>query len=72
MHASDWFDLMKPPAPKQPDLFLSPADLAARWKVSKMTLHRWRKDNKIRALHIGRQVRFALSEIEQFESQAGA
>jgi len=52
--------------------FLSPADLAARWQVSKMTLHRWRRDNKIRALHIGRQVRFALSEIEQFESQAGA
>jgi excisionase family DNA binding protein len=40
--------------------------------VSKMTLHRWRRDNKIKALHIGRQVRFALSEIERFEAEARA
>lgn len=37
-----------------------------------MTLRRWRKAGKIRALHLGRQVRFALSEVERFESEAQA
>lgn len=53
-------------------LFLTPAELSRRWMVSKMTLHRWRRDNKIKSLHIGRQVRFALSEVERFEAQARA
>jgi len=52
--------------------FLSPAELSQRWKVSGMTLRRWRADNKIRALHIGRQIRFAVSEIERFEAEASA
>ena len=55
---------------KQPASFLTPSELSTRWKVSKMTLHRWRRDNKIRALHVGRQVRFALSEVERFEAEA--
>ena len=63
---------MKTNPSKQASLFLSPAELSSRWQVSKMTLHRWRKDNKVRALHIGRQVRFALAEIERFESEAQA
>jgi excisionase family DNA binding protein len=50
--------------------FLSPAELSQRWKVSGMTLRRWRADNRIRALHIGRQIRFAVSEIERFEANA--
>jgi excisionase family DNA binding protein len=37
-----------------------------------MTLRRWRHDNKIRALQIGRQVRFAIAEIERFEREAQA
>jgi excisionase family DNA binding protein len=49
---------------------LSPAELSQRWKVSGMTLRRWRADNRIRALHIGRQIRFAVSEIERFEANA--
>jgi excisionase family DNA binding protein len=56
----------------QPAVFISPTELSRRWMVSKMTLHRWRRDNKIKALHIGRQVRFALSEIERFEAEARA
>lgn len=56
----------------EPAKFLSPAELSKRWKVSGMTLRRWRADNKIRALHIGRQIRFAVSEIERFESNAQA
>jgi excisionase family DNA binding protein len=55
-----------------PPLYLSPAELSARWKVSSMTLRRWRHDNKIRALQIGRQVRFAIAEIERFEREAQA
>jgi excisionase family DNA binding protein len=56
----------------QPAVFISPTELSRRWMVSKMTLHRWRRDNKIKSLHIGRQVRFALSEVERFEAQARA
>jgi excisionase family DNA binding protein len=59
-------------AAEEPAKFLSPAELSQRWKVSGMTLRRWRADNKIRALHIGRQIRFAVSEIERFEAEAQA
>ena len=52
--------------------FFSPSELTTRWGVSGMTLRRWRKAGKIRALHLGRQVRFALSEVERFESEAQA
>lgn len=37
-----------------------------------MTLRRWRKQGKIKALYIGRQVRFAAVEIERFELEAQA
>jgi excisionase family DNA binding protein len=52
--------------------FYSPADLSKHWKVSGMTLRRWRKAGKLKALHIGRQIRFAASDIERFETEARA
>ena len=54
-----------PPSP-----FLTPADLAARWKVTPMTLRRWRKAGKIKASMLGRGVRFALPEVERVEREA--
>jgi excisionase family DNA binding protein len=52
--------------------FYSPAELSKHWKVSGMTLRRWRKAGKLKALHIGRQIRFAVSEIERFEANGQA
>jgi excisionase family DNA binding protein len=56
-----------PPSP-----FLTPADLATRWKVTQMTLRRWRKAGKIKVSILGRGVRFALSEVERVEREAQA
>ncbi|CAN5843030.1 hypothetical protein BH11VER1_BH11VER1_22970 [soil metagenome] len=53
-----------------PALYLSPEQLAHRWQVSKMTLRRWRHASKISALHIGRQVRFPIAEVERFERES--
>lgn len=52
--------------------FFSPADLSYRWQVTGMTLRRWRKAGKLKALHIGRQIRFHISEIERFENEAAS
>jgi excisionase family DNA binding protein len=52
--------------------FLTPAELAARWKVTPMTLRRWRKDGKLKASFLGRGVRFAMSEVERIEHEAQA
>ena len=54
----------------KPVAFYSPAQLAARWQVTGMTLRRWRKAGKIKASHIGRGVRFAVAEVERFESDS--
>lgn len=50
----------------------TPAQLSRRWDVTGMTLRRWRKAGKLKALHIGRQIRFAPAEIERFEREAQA
>ena len=52
--------------------FLTPAELAARWKVTPITLRRWRKDGKLKASFLGRGVRFAMSEVERIEDEAQA
>ena len=62
---------MKTPSVPQPS-FLTPAELAARWKVTPITLRRWRKDGKLKASYLGRGVRFAMSEIERIEHEAQA
>ena len=54
-----------PPSP-----FLTPADLAVRWKVTPMPLRRWRKAGKIKASMLGRGIRFALHEVERVEREA--
>ena len=52
--------------------FLTPADLAARWKVTPMTLRRWRKAGKIKVSFLGRGVRFAMVDVERVEREAQA
>lgn len=62
---------MKPHADTQTSpSFLTPAELASRWKVTPMTLRRWRKAGKLKASFIGRGVRFSLEEIARFEAEA--
>lgn len=56
--------------PRSP--YFTPAELAARWKVTPMTLRRWRKAGKISALHMGRGIRFAATEVERLEREAQA
>lgn len=50
--------------------FLTPAELATRWQVTTMTLRRWRKSGKLTTVHLGRGIRFALSDIERLEQDA--
>jgi excisionase family DNA binding protein len=57
---------------QSPPAFLTPAELAARWKITTMTLRRWRHRNTLKAHHLGRGIRFALSEVERFEREAQA
>lgn len=55
-----------------PATFLTAAELAARWKVTPMTLRRWRNAGKIKASFLGRGVRIPVSEVERFEREAQA
>lgn len=52
--------------------FLTPTELAAKWKVTPITLRRWRKAGKLKASFLGRGVRFAITEIERFERESQA
>jgi excisionase family DNA binding protein len=53
-------------------LFLTPAELATRWKITPMTLRRWRHAGKLKASFLGRGVRIPISEVERFEREAQA
>lgn len=59
-------------APNNPSAFLTNAELAARWKLTPMTLRRWRHAGKLRTHHLGRGIRFAMAEIERIENEAVA
>ncbi len=61
---------MKHPQKPEHAPLLTREELASRWQVSHMTLHRWRNEGKILALKMGRGVRFPLSEVERFEREA--
>jgi len=52
-------------------LFLTPHELAERWSLTTMTIRRWRKAGKLKAMNLGRSVRFTMAEIERFETEAG-
>lgn len=52
--------------------YLTPAELATRWKITTMTLRRWRKGGRLKASYIGRQIRFTMEEVLRFEREAEA
>jgi excisionase family DNA binding protein len=55
-----------------PSSYLTPAELAAKWKVTTITLRRWRNAGKLKAAFLGRGVRFSPEEIARFERDAQA
>jgi predicted site-specific integrase-resolvase len=61
---------MKTQIDTPPLTFLTPQELGARWKVTPMTLRRWRKAGKLKASHLGRGVRYSSTEIERIEREA--
>jgi len=63
---------MKTQRDTQTHSFSTPSELAARWKVTPMTLRRWRKAGKLKASFLGRGVRFSPEEIARFEREAQA
>jgi len=46
---------------------LTRSELAARWRISRRTVQRMQRTKTIRAVRIGRQVRFRRADIEAFE-----
>ncbi len=52
--------------------FLTPAELAARWKLTPMTLRRWRHAGKLKTHHFGRGIRFSLAEVTRIENESVA
>ncbi len=49
---------------------ITAAELAKRWQTSKVTLWRLRRAGRIRAVKIGRGLRFRLSDVEKVEQDA--
>ncbi|MCD8202352.1 MAG: helix-turn-helix domain-containing protein [Prevotella sp.] len=48
------------------EIYLSADDAAERLGISKTTLWHWSKDNKkITPIHVGRKVRYRLSDVER-------
>lgn len=57
---------------KQSTEFLTADELRNRWKVSGMTLWRFRKKGTLKAYKIGKGVRFSLADVQHIEAQAAA
>jgi excisionase family DNA binding protein len=53
-------------------VFLTASELSARWKLTIVTLRRWRREGRIQAHVLGRNVRFSLAEVERLESAGRA
>ena len=52
-------------------VFLTTAELCARWKVSVMFVWRLRQQGKLHACKLSRRrVRYALTDIERFEAES--
>lgn len=47
--------------------FLTPAELAERWRVHKSTVSRFIQSGELSAMRVGRQLRIKISVIEHFE-----
>lgn len=55
-----------------PAEFLTTKELTVRWKVAEGTIRRWIREGRLSAVKIGRQLRFAESEINRFEATFSA
>lgn len=54
----------------EPRVFITEAELAARWRHSLRSLQRWRADgNGPKHTRIGRRVVFRVADVEAFEAQ---
>lgn len=51
--------------------YYSIPEICARWDVSDRTIYREIKRGRLKRKHIGGQVRFARSEVERYEAEAG-
>jgi excisionase family DNA binding protein len=57
-----------PPTPELETLFTA-AELAQRWKVTTMTLRRWRSAGKLPVVRVGeRRVLFRLCDVQRIEA----
>ena len=57
----------------EPPVFLTEAELAARWRHSLRTLQRWRAAGDVpRHLRIGSRIVFRVSDVEAFEANREA
>jgi len=63
-----------PPSPetKPAAQLITPKALRQRWAVSNMWLWRARRDGKLAALKLGKNVRYALADVERFEAELRA
>jgi excisionase family DNA binding protein len=47
----------------------TPKQLSTRWGICELTLRRWRREGRLKAIHLGRAVRFSIEEIERIERE---
>jgi len=60
----------QPPPPTAARILFTSQELEARWRVSAITLRRWRKEGRFRVLKIGRSVRITIDEVQRVEAEA--
>ena len=49
---------------------LTAVELAERWRVQPWAIYELVRDGRLRALRIGRRVRFRISDVEAYEEKA--
>ena len=52
--------------------FWTTKQLTIRWQIAEGTLRRWIREGRLSAVKVGRQLRFAESEIDRFEATFSA
>jgi hypothetical protein len=50
--------------------FISRRGLATRWEVSAMSIRRMQREGRLKAYYLGRDARYALTDVEQIEQKA--
>jgi excisionase family DNA binding protein len=60
---------MKTPPP-QPLQFYTLQQLAERWRLHSVTIHRWLRSGKLKAVRFGRDWRISVAEVERVERES--